>query len=146
RPRRRAHGEIRAASCPSTLRGKRIGQDYHSSRVGGVRHMLSGRPMSASPGFCILPPEFAERVLRNIGWRCASFRLDLSRPEHLAPFLSCIGYDVSKAGGRADKQCAPEVSQPGLDFGIGEARVDLLVELVDDLGRRVLRCAEAEPD
>jgi len=35
--------------------------------------------------------------------------------------------------------------QPRLHLGIGEASVDLLVELVDDLRRRGLRCTDAEP-
>src|SRR5262249_22513089 len=61
------------------------------------------------------------------------------------PFFGFVGYELAKVGGRADKWCASEVSQPRLDFGIGEARVDLLVELVDDLGWRGLGCADAEP-
>ena len=38
-----------------------------------------------------------------------------------------------------------EVGQPRLYFGIGECSVDLLVELVDDLGWRILRRADAAP-
>src|SRR3989442_1180508 len=34
--------------------------------------------------------------------------------------------------------------EPCLHFGIGEASIDLLVELVDDPGRCPCRCAEAE--
>src|SRR5262249_618915 len=74
-----------------------------------------------------------------------SFRLDVGGPDHLAPFVGFVGDELSKVGRRADKRCASEVSQPRLDFGIGEARVDLSIELVDDLGRRGLRCADAKP-
>src|SRR5262249_36836574 len=46
------------------------------------------------------------------------FRLDVGRPDHLAPFLGFVGDELSKVGGRADKRCASEISQPRLDFGI----------------------------
>src|SRR5215469_660167 len=74
-----------------------------------------------------------------------SFGLNVSCPDDFGPFLGFLGNELSKIGGRADKRCASEISQPRLDFGVGEARVDLLVELVDDLGWRGLGCADAEP-
>src|SRR5262249_7768242 len=40
---------------------------------------------------------------------------------------------------------ATEVGKPCLHLGISKASVDLLVELFDDLGRRSLWRAEAEP-
>src|SRR6516162_1165039 len=74
-----------------------------------------------------------------------SLRLDARKLDHLGPLFGFVADELSKVGGRADKRCASEVSQPRLDFGIGEACVDLLVELLDDLGWRGLRCADAEP-
>jgi hypothetical protein len=38
---------------------------------------------------------------------------------------------------------APEISEPYVDFGIAKTRTDFLVELVDDVGRCIPRCAEA---
>src|SRR5262245_16564104 len=75
----------------------------------------------------------------------ASVRFDAGELDHLGPFFGFVGDELAKLGGRADKWCASEVSQPRLDFGIGEARVDPRVELVDDLGWRGLGCADAEP-
>src|SRR5262249_32284638 len=45
---------------------------------------------------------------------------------------------------RATEDNAAQVGELSLQLGIGEARIDLLVELVDDLGRRLCRCAKAE--
>src|SRR5215831_13164898 len=67
-----------------------------------------------------------------------SLRLDVGRPDHLAPLLGVVRDDLDEIGGRADKRCASEVSQPRLDFGIGEAGVNCLIELVNNLRRRVL--------
>ena len=80
-------------------------------------------------------------------WRRSrgSLRLDVGRPDHLAPLLGFVGDELAEVGGRARKRRAAEVGEPRLDLGIGEAGVDLLVELVDDLGGRVLRRADAEP-
>src|SRR5262245_52615962 len=61
----------------------------------------------------------------------ASFRLDVSGPDHLAPLLGFLGDELGEVGGRADKRCASEVGEPGLEFGIGEAGVNCLVELVN---------------
>src|SRR5262249_59984285 len=44
-----------------------------------------------------------------------------------------------------DKRRAPEVGKPCLDFGIGKARVDFSVELVNDLDRRGPRSAAHDP-
>src|SRR5215475_10139960 len=79
---------------------------------------------------------FAERDLWNASR--GSLHLDVGGPDHLAPFLGFLGDELAEVGRRADKRCASEVSEPRLDFGIGEGRVDLLVELVDDLSWRGL--------
>src|SRR5262245_55216865 len=67
-----------------------------------------------------------------------SLRLDVGRPDHLAPLLGVVGDELTEIGGRADKRCASEVSQPRPDFGIGEAGVNCFIELVNNLRRRVL--------
>src|SRR5262245_53056795 len=75
----------------------------------------------------------------------ASVRLDVEGSDHLAPLFGFGGNELCKVAGRDDKRRASKVGKPCLHLGIGEARVDLLVELVDDLGRRGLRCADAIP-
>ena len=70
-------------------------------------------------------------------------RLGAGELDHLAPLLGLIGDELAEVGGRARKHRAAHVGDPRLDLGIGEARIDLLVELVDDFGGRVLGRAEA---
>src|SRR5580700_3279155 len=77
--------------------------------------------------------------------RSGSLRLDVSRPDHLGPLLGFVGDELPEIGRRADKDCFPHVGEAHLDLGIGEARVDLLVELLDDFHRRVLGGADAVP-
>ena len=61
------------------------------------------------------------------------------------PHFSVSSDELSEVGGRADKRRASKVGEPRLHLEIDEARVDLLVELVDDLRRRVLGYADAIP-
>src|SRR5262245_40331697 len=75
-----------------------------------------------------------------------SLRLDVGRPDHLAPLLRFIGDQLAELDRRSRQRRAAEISETGLHLRVVENRVDLLVELVDDLGRRGLRCAEAVPN
>jgi hypothetical protein len=43
---------------------------------------------------------------------------------------------LAEVAGRAWKHSATKVGKPRFHIGVCEGRVDLLVELVDDLGRR----------
>jgi hypothetical protein len=72
-------------------------------------------------------------------------RLDVEGPDDVAPLLGFVGDELAKVGGREREHVATQISKPRLDLGISKASVDLLVELVDDLGRRGPRCADAEP-
>src|SRR5262249_12630174 len=75
----------------------------------------------------------------------SSLRLDVGGPDHLAPFLGFLGDELAKVCGRDDKRRHTQNGEPRFYLGIGEARVDLLVELVDDVRRRVLGYADAIP-
>src|SRR5262245_3129469 len=75
----------------------------------------------------------------------ASFRLDVSGPDHLAPLLGFLGDELGEVGGREREHLATEIGKPRLDFRIGEAGVDLRIELVNNVGGRVLGRADAEP-
>src|SRR5262249_26467685 len=75
----------------------------------------------------------------------ASVRLDVGRPDHLAPFLGVVGDELAKVGGRADSWCATQIGEPRLDLMIGESGIHFVVELLDDLGRPGPRCAQAGP-
>ena len=80
-------------------------------------------------------PAFAERNLWNVG-PLLLFRLDVGSPNQLAPFLNFFGNEDPKLGRRAGKNHAAEVGELSLQLGIGEASIDFLVELIDDLTRR----------
>src|SRR5215471_10290400 len=81
-------------------------------------------------------PLFAERRSWNIDSGSASLRLDVECPDDVAPFLRFVGDELAKVGGRQRECVAAQVGKPRLELGIGKASVDLLVELLDDLGRR----------
>jgi hypothetical protein len=72
-------------------------------------------------------------------------RLDVRKFHHLAPFLGFFGDQLAEIGGRARKCSGAQLGKPRLHLGIGKSRVDLLVELLHDLGRRGPRCADAVP-
>src|SRR5215470_7234710 len=76
--------------------------------------------------------------------RPRSFRLDVRRADHLCSLLGFFGNERFEIGRRATEDNPAQVHELCLQFGIGEASIDLLVELVDDPGRCPCRCAEAE--
>src|SRR5262245_54575301 len=75
----------------------------------------------------------------------ASLRLDVGRPDHLAPLLGLVGNVLAEVGGRHRHWRAAQVEQPGRDLFVGESGVNLVVQLVNDAGRRVLGRDDAEP-
>jgi hypothetical protein len=89
--------------------------------------------------------DFAERNVMECGPRPPLLRLDADGLDHFGPFLGFVGDELAEVGGRTDERCATQIGKPRLDLMIGESGVDLLVESLDDLGRRGLRCADAGP-
>src|SRR5215469_4077386 len=75
----------------------------------------------------------------------ASLHLNVEGPDEVAPLLRFVGDELAKVSGRKRERVATQVSKPRLVLRVGEAIVDLLVELVDDPGGRVLRCTDAVP-
>src|SRR5215471_16102750 len=80
-----------------------------------------------------------------LGLLAVSLRLDAGELDHLAPLLGFVCDHLGELSRRSRQRHAAEVSETDLHLAVVESRVDLLVELVDDLGRRGLRCADAEP-
>src|SRR5262245_36070023 len=72
-------------------------------------------------------------------------RLDVRRPDHLAPLLGFLSDQLAEVSRRTRKHRAAEIGEPRLHRGIGKGGIDLFVELVDDLCGRVPGCAEAAP-
>src|SRR5262249_32257464 len=114
--------------------------------VGRISRTSSSRFGKSSWVLCrtwgLAPPPYA-RAGHQKARRCAvgfvprSLRFDAGGLDHLGPLLGIFGDDRAEVGGRAGTHGPTKVGKPCLDFGIGEARVDLFVELVDDLCRRI---------
>src|SRR5262245_52252361 len=73
------------------------------------------------------------------------FGLDVGRPDYLSPLLGFLSDELAELGGRAGKWGFAEIGKPRLHLGIGEASVDPLVELADDLSWRARRHADPVP-
>src|SRR5262249_9966450 len=129
-------GQTRVASkCPLSAKS---GLTHRSKKP--ARHLVGGAGM---------PGGFAELDLWKVfpisSAETSSLRLDVGGPDHLAPVLGFFGDQLAELGRRSRQRRAAEVSETGLHLRVVESRVDLLIELVDDLGRRGLRYAEAVP-
>src|SRR6185503_13302114 len=85
----------------------------------------------------IVPPE-SERCSPSGG-------LDLGRADDLAPLFGFLGDQLAEVGGRPAERGGAQVREARLQLRIGEARIHQLVELLDDVGGRVLRRAQAVP-
>src|SRR5215831_7148456 len=83
------------------------------------------------------------RLAKRYGTWPGSIRFDAQELHDLTPFLGFVGDELGEVRGRGREHGTTEVGKPRLHLGIGEAGVDLLVELVDDLRRRVLGYADA---
>src|ERR1044071_5599718 len=67
---------------------------------------------------------------RSIGGRLSA-GFDVARPDHLSPLLGLFDDELAEVGWRAGKRGGAQVAQAAPQLGIGEARVDCIVELAD---------------
>src|SRR5262245_20692867 len=74
--------------------------------------------------------EIMERGAETVGSVC----LDTGGLDHLGPFLGFVGDQLSKVDGGRKYRYATEVGEMGLHLRVVESHIDLIVELVDDLG------------
>src|SRR5262249_2647683 len=65
--------------------------------------------------------------------------------DDLPPLLGIVSDELAEIGGRARKDRATQGGKPRIQPRLGEACIDLCIEFRDDLGRRVLRRADANP-
>src|SRR5262245_841216 len=94
----------------------------------------------------LVAPRFAERDLWNIrATMTALLGLDVGRPDHLGPLLRFVGDELAEVGRRTLKDRYAQGGKSRFDPGISEGGIDFLVELVDDLGRRLLGNADTMP-
>src|SRR6266699_3826341 len=81
----------------------------------------------------------------GISARRGLLRLDIGRPDHLAPLLGIVCDALFEFGGGASERYSSELGKPRLDRGVSKACIEFFIQLVDDLGGRVLGCPEAKP-
>src|SRR5262249_9790032 len=89
-----------------------------------------------------LPP-FAERKVMEYSVARRSLGLCARELDYFAPFLGIVSDELAEVGDRAGKYHAPKVGKPRLQLGISEPRIDLAIELTNDLGRCVFGRTEA---
>ena len=70
--------------------------------------------------------------------RTGLIRFDIGRPDHLGPFFGFLNDELAEIVGRARHLDAAQIGDPRFHFRIGQGRVDLLVEDLDDIGGRAL--------
>src|ERR1700683_4281354 len=104
--------------------------------ISSVTAMTPLRTISVTTGSIFALHErfiFILFVLRFMSTR--SLRLDVRRLDHFGPFLGFIGNELAEIGRRAGKWHGAQSGKARRQRGMGEAGIDLLVELVDDVGR-----------
>src|SRR6266480_4424012 len=110
-----------------------------SSRMGkGARNFE--RVARAFRRLC--PPYCCDRSIRA---ERALLELDLRRSDHLLPLFSLLDHKPVEIGRRARKNRGRQLGDPRSDLGIREPRIDLLVELIDDLDRRISGRCDPNP-
>src|SRR5262249_47594089 len=116
-----------------------VGDQEHGRIPMPVAAMLSGAvypPLNLALGG--VSPLYCQRS-------AASIRLSPPELDHFAPLLGFLSDQLAEVSGRTRKHRATEVSEPRFHVGIGEAGIDLLVELVDDFDGRVFWRADPYP-
>src|SRR5262249_15376296 len=88
---------------------------------------------------------FAERKVMEYSVARRSLGLCARELDYFAPFLGIVSDELAEVGDRAGKYHAPKVGKPRLQLGISEPRIDLAIELINDLGRCVFGRTEANP-
>src|SRR5262249_18458592 len=67
-----------------------------------------------------------------------SYRWDVRGSDDVAPLLGFVGDELAELGWCERGRRAAELGDPRVQFGIGETRINLLVDFVDDVGRRAV--------
>src|SRR5262249_17986048 len=120
-------------------------QDLTSCRAGArPGHPISGLTHRSKQNPRGGHPIFAERNVME--YPAHSFRLDVRRPDYLAPLLGFVSDELGEVGRRARKHRGAQIGNPRLHLGISEPSVYFFVEFVDYLRRRALGRTEAAPE
>src|SRR5262249_24870333 len=74
-----------------------------------------------------------------------SLGLDVRKLHPFSPFRCFVSYELAKLGGRVPNRNAAKLGEPCFYHRLRKGRVDLIIELIDDLDRRSLGRSEAMP-
>jgi len=89
---------------------------------------------------------FAPIIVREWCYGLSMSRwLNVADPDHLPHFSVSSAVNRPKSAGEPANACSAEVDKTTFDLEIGEPGIDVHIEPLDDLGRRVLGSADAEP-
>src|SRR5262249_23099378 len=75
--------------------------------------------------------------------RPSSLGLDIASADHFGPLLDFFDDQLPAVGGRAWERPRTHLGQPCLELRIGKSRVDLLIQPVNDVSRRIFGRAHA---
>src|SRR5262249_53490295 len=75
----------------------------------------------------------------------ASIRLRARELHHLGPLLGFLGNQLSKVDGRTPNYYAAQIGNACSKLGISEARIDLCLQVIDDLPGWGFRGPQAHP-
>ena len=120
----RSGGDITTASHHPRAAGPSRQSRGATSAVGLTPLLFLGKLRSGDEfgSDCIL-----SHAVVSLGPRPALFRLDVARPDHLAPLLRFVGDKFAKIPWRPRDDGATKISKPCLHFGVGEGQVDFAI-------------------
>src|SRR5262249_35243697 len=125
-----------AATSPWRASRARARRSLCACRATLLRRQRLPRPRHNKAGVRSRMPESDNGTLwEYLAGSPRSFRLDARKLHHLGPLLNFFNDQFSVLGRRATKRRVAQIGKPRLDYEIGEARIDLAVELVDNFSR-----------
>src|SRR5215831_18928015 len=98
--------------------------------------MAAGVAFVPPPGGENLSVLYLEFVKRRTARACALLRFGAGELHDLRPFRGFVLHEGRELRGDPGERQAAQLDEPRLDPRIVERNVDLVVELLDDLGRR----------
>src|SRR5262249_1928361 len=90
-------------------------------------------------------PLLAERKVMEYSVARRSLGLCARELGYFAPLLGIVSDELAEVPDRAGQYNAAKGGKPPLQLGISEPRIDLAIELINDLGRCVFGRTEANP-
>src|SRR5580704_19230465 len=94
---------------------------------------------------CLLMTHRRHEPRVSVTQNAESLRLRAGELDHLGPLL-CFRIDkITEISGRHRRRRATKIDKTSLELRIIKCRVDLFVQLLDNRGRRILRCPDPEP-